>query len=345
MRVLRVGPDRLLAAAERLVGSGNGPGTVAARRFLESARALRIDLSHIWGVDEAGGKGFSQVCLAVPGSGRTAMLFLSANEDHTPNRRAHGPRASESPVSQLDQRVGLLRAACEELAVLKPPGPHSHAGRAVCLAQALLEPSEIGAVEALAGAGFVRLGDLAYMRRSLRKESPEGGAAWPEGVEVKRLSEFAQEDRTGLLVRALERSYIATLDCPELCGMRRVSDVLDSHFSVGAFNPDLWWVVLAGGEPEGCMLLSACPEQQVIELVYLGLSPALRGRGIGRSLLRMGFAEIKGRPERSMTCAVDVRNHPALRLYQGAGFQQFSTRIPMVKPLGQPLRGPELSTG
>jgi ribosomal protein S18 acetylase RimI-like enzyme len=81
------------------------------------------------------------------------------------------------------------------------------------------------------------------------------------------------------------------------------------------------------------MLLSACPEQNLIELVYLGLAPPLRARGIGGSLLRMAFTEVSRRPEKSMTCAVDLRNHPALRLYESAGFQQFSTRVPMVRAL------------
>ena len=76
--------------------------------------------------------------------------------------------------------------------------------------------------------------------------------------------------------KALERSYVDTLDCPELCGLRVVDDVLESHRSVGVFDPGMWWLVMAEDEPEGCMLLSACPEQNAVELVYLGISPRLR---------------------------------------------------------------------
>ena len=36
------------------------------------------------------------------------------------------------------------------------------------------------------------------------------------------------------------------------------------------------------GAPAGCMLLNRCPEQRVVELVYIGLAPGLRGRGLSR---------------------------------------------------------------
>jgi ribosomal protein S18 acetylase RimI-like enzyme len=329
--VRKIGPGDLFAAADRLVGPGAGSSAIAGRRFLESVRTLGIDISCMWGVPDASGRGFSQVCLAVPGSGKTAMLFLSPDEVHPDHDQGPG-RASPADRSstRLDGRVALLRAVGDELTGLRD---HQSGERRVVLLQALLEEHEAGALDALGVAGFTRLGDLAYLRRPLRKATASGQPSWPPGIEVRRLSELPEDARTPALLRALERSYIDTLDCPELCGMRRVPDVLDSHYSVGVFDPALWWIVVDRGEAEGCMLLSPCPEQQLIELVYLGLSPTMRGRGIGASLLTLAFTHVARRPERSMTCAVDLRNHPAMRLYRSAGFQQFSTRIPMVKPL------------
>jgi ribosomal protein S18 acetylase RimI-like enzyme len=136
-----------------------------------------------------------------------------------------------------------------------------------------------------------------------------------------------------LLSKALERTYEETMDCPELCGMRVVGDVLESHRSVGVFDPGMWWLVMDSGEPEGCMLLSACPEQNAVELVYLGLSPRLRGRGLGSSLLMMGVQSLTGRPEKMLTCAVDTRNAPAMALYRRCGFQRFAVRVPLVLSL------------
>lgn len=150
------------------------------------------------------------------------------------------------------------------------------------------------------------------------------------GVVLRRLSDINASEHDALLAIALERSYIDTQDCPELCGLRDVADVLDSHRSVGDYDPALWWIIEYQGKPEGAMLLSACPEQQTIELVYLGISPVLRGKGIGSAMLALGLKELTGRPEGTISCAVDTRNAPAMKLYKRAGFQQFSTRVPMV---------------
>jgi ribosomal protein S18 acetylase RimI-like enzyme len=259
------------------------------------------------------------------------MLFLSGDEVQAPQHEGpNGSTGASIPAGENEKAVALLLAASEQLSQMRNP---RSGDRAVLLAQALLETHEVAQLEALGAAGFIRLGDLAYLRRPLRKATGATPSTWPHGIEVQRLSELPETDRSGTLLRALERSYIDTLDCPELCGMRRVSDVLDSHYSVGVFDPALWWIVRERGQPEGCMLLSSCPEQQLIELVYLGLAPPLRARGIGASLLNMAFIDVARRSERSITCAVDLRNHPAMRLYESAGFQQFSTRIPMVKPL------------
>ena len=87
------------------------------------------------------------------------------------------------------------------------------------------------------------------------------------------------------LIEALDKSYEDTLDCPELCGVRTTEDVLASHKATGDFDPEHWWLVQLDGRPEGCVLMSRCPDQGALELVYLGLSTALRGRGLGRLLL------------------------------------------------------------
>jgi mycothiol synthase len=342
VEVVRVGPDRVLAAAERLVGPGAGPRAPAARRFIEAAGQFGIDLSLLWAVPDPTGRGFQQACLAVIGSGRTAMLFVSSEEEPIRPRRGGGSGSSECEVAAfaLRQRVALVTAACRHLRTVPAPGcdgcPAPGAEPAVTLAQSLLEPEETAAIASLSAAGFRRLGDLAYMHRNIPRHAPARGLSvpvWPDGMAVRRLSEIPAREHSPLLLRALERSYIDTLDCPELCGMRRVQDVLDSHRSVGKFDPALWWVAFQSDQAEGCMLLTPCPEQHAVELVYLGLSPPLRGCGLAASLLKMGIAELAGRREHTLTCAVDLRNTPALKLYERAGFERAAVRVPMVLPL------------
>ena len=70
---------------------------------------------------------------------------------------------------------------------------------------------------------------------------------YPEGFEGVRVEAFRDGEDDEALMAALERSYVDTLDCPELCGLREKRDVLDSHRSTGKFDPNLWWLVRLGG--------------------------------------------------------------------------------------------------
>jgi ribosomal protein S18 acetylase RimI-like enzyme len=285
------------------------------------------------------------------------MLFVSG-----PERRARAWQgalkfraAAGTALAQAQrERVALIRRACQEVGA---PGPEG-VPRAV-LAQALLESRETDAAQALAGAGFLRLGDLAYMRRPLSRTGPgrvleqATHPVWPEGLRVCSVEQLLGEGHPrervdAWLVQALERSYIDTQDCPELCGMRSTEQVLDSHRSVGVFDPSLWWIAIDGSEiARACLLLSVCPEHDSVELVYLGLAPEVRGKGLGSMLLSFGLRRLydhalapRPTPGRvhfggsgGMTCAVDTRNAPATKLYKHAGFERFGLRVPFVRSL------------
>ncbi|MBX3358145.1 MAG: GNAT family N-acetyltransferase [Phycisphaeraceae bacterium] len=336
-------PTWELAAAERLVGDrarSTAPAErrAAAIRFVQNAREFGIDLSLFWATIEEGavagpasalpgGPVVRQVCLAVVGSGRTANLFVSSGVPG--GKRDHGARAAAHA-----ERVGLLEAACTAIG---SAGPRT--GRGARLGQGLLEATETDAAAAMRDAGFTRLGELAYLRRRMPSGKDWQGAAVLEGFELVAMPELSGAE--AVLSGVLERSYIETLDCPELAGLRDVSDVLDSHKAVGVYDPNLWWVLrsrepIGGERHHGCVLLSACPEQDSVELVYLGLAPAVRRRGLGASLLARALDRLAGRGERWVTCAVDTRNAPAMALYERAGFSPFSSRIPFVRRLGAP---------
>jgi ribosomal protein S18 acetylase RimI-like enzyme len=250
------------------------------------------------------------------------MLFLSPP----------GPEAALGGLrEQLQERVRAILAAiglaCDPS---RPP---------VALIQALAEPSEDWAVGALELAGLERIAELAYLSRQLRlgeARSPQGtdglvlpqqGGSWPGGITVRRVADARAEDAA--LHRGLERSYEDTLDCPELAGMRSVRDIVASHRAVGDFDPALWWVVEQGGEPEGCVLVNRCPDQGCCELVYIGLSPRLRGLGLGGALLEAAIAS-SASLERELRCAVDQRNDPARRMYTRLGFVDRGRRVAMV---------------
>ena len=67
-------------------------------------------------------------------------------------------------------------------------------------------------------------------------------------------------------------------------------------------------------------LLAPSPSTDSTEVIYLGLVPEARGRGLGSALLAHGMTLAAQRPEPNIALAVDARNSPALALYTHAGF-------------------------
>ncbi|MBL0922243.1 MAG: GNAT family N-acetyltransferase [Phycisphaerales bacterium] len=304
--IVRVTPALHLPAAAALVGRGRADALTTGQRFLEAAALHKIDLRNMWASVDPDGRSVRQVCLAVPGSGRTATMFTSTPGDEP----------------QTAELASVVRAACGAI-------------EGSALAQALLEPVEALAMDAFAQAGFERLADLAYLRRptpsvSAARRMPE--PVLPPGVHVRPLAPTDEAALPGVL----DQTYIDTLDCPRLCELRTTDEVLESHRAAGRFDPTMWWMVddVSGDAPrtEGVMLFNPCPAQGTIELVYLGLAPALRGRGLALPLLEFGVRQcaLRAGSMRTITCAVDRANTPAIRLYERAGFRESALRVAYV---------------
>src|SRR5690606_10894238 len=99
---------------------------------------------------------------------------------------------------------------------------------------------------------------------------------------------------------------------------------------------DLWTLLFERGRACGALLLNPVQHHRSIELVYLGLARAARGRGFGKLLLQHGLGMLAGRAERIVSLAVDEQNAPALALYRSAGFSLSLRRIALVRPLRMP---------
>jgi ribosomal protein S18 acetylase RimI-like enzyme len=301
VHAIHLGPDRLLDAARALVSDAPGPRAASAQKFLAAAASHGLDLDNTWGViDQAGA--VRHVALATPGSGRTHMMFTS-------------PAKTDIDANELSVAID---ASCRAV-------------RAHGLAQALLEPGDTVQAEAFLRAGFMKLAVLGYLRRKNPRARSRTLSipSLPHGVTIENWTPGADDE----FIKALDRSYVETLDCPELCGLRQTRDVLESHKAAGVFEPSLWWIVRLHGEPQGAMLFSPGHGHAHIELVYLGIAPALRGKRIGATLLDYGLRALAGRKEPSITCAVDQRNKPARRLYRKAGFEQFAERAAFIRPV------------
>jgi ribosomal protein S18 acetylase RimI-like enzyme len=64
----------------------------------------------------------------------------------------------------------------------------------------------------------------------------------------------------------------------------------------------------------------------VLELVYMGVMPAWRRRGVGTLLLRRALARCREVGAKEITVVVDVRNTPARRLYERFAFTTVAQR-------------------
>jgi RimJ/RimL family protein N-acetyltransferase len=79
------------------------------------------------------------------------------------------------------------------------------------------------------------------------------------------------------------------------------------------------WIAEEGGVPVGQVRIDRTPDG--IGLVSIGLAPGNRGRGVGRTVLRMGLAAALRELGISRARAIVLAaNLPSRRLFEGAGF-------------------------
>jgi mycothiol synthase len=188
------------------------------------------------------------------------------------------------------------------------------AGQRGCsLVQALPEAQESDDLPLLEAAGFRYIADLLYMVSPLDQVPDE-----PLPTDLQLLSLAAANfNRLGAII---DHSYIETRDCPALNGVRSIEDVLEGYRSIGLFDPAWWFIVRGGNRDIGCLLLTNHNNSGQWELVYLGLSPDVRGRGYARSLVRKAQRLARDAGAGQLVLAVDADNAPAVSVYLSAGF-------------------------
>jgi ribosomal protein S18 acetylase RimI-like enzyme len=298
-------PPSQWGEAMRFLAAAGGGG---ARDNSAVARAVSLkNLADIRGPQGAcvwwarRGRRCAGVAMVVTNPGRTGMLFFSP------------PAAPEVEEEAL---AGAIAAASAQALQ-----------SGLSMVQAL--PARGGGdARVLERAGFRFLAELVYMSLRLRQpleEPRQEGLAWRE------YGRFDEEE----LAEIVKMTYVDSLDCPALSGVRDVRDVLLSHKSTGEFRPQAWWIVEEASRPAGCILVNDFPGMLASEVVYLGLVPAHRGRGLGRILLRRAAWCAGERGMESLTLAVDMANVYAKRLYESEGFFASDERtVYMMTPRG-----------
>lgn len=284
--------------------------------FAGFAAQRGIDLGGLW-VAERDGRPLWAL-LPVVSPGRT-MLLLSPT----------GAAPEKAAAERAEAGGALIDAVCRHFA--RPPN-------GVRLAQVLLDPAD-GAGRALyVSRGFREMAELLYLHGNVSPKSPPppAGPRWA-------LQTYSPATHPRFAA-AIAASYHASLDCPELNGVRDIEDIVAGHKSSGVFDP-AWWFLLcervpvAGSPrplelPRGVLLLSRAARGDAAELVYLGLVPEARGRGLGDWAMRHAMHALAAAGVARLCLAVDARNAPALKLYHRFGLQPAGCKVAMMRTLG-----------
>lgn len=191
-------------------------------------------------------------------------------------------------------------------------------GRGVRVAQSLLEEHDQQLAEPLLRNGFRKVTSLAYMRHDLIRVPGRP-------TDPLRYQTYREVDRA-LFRATLEQTYVGTLDCPELNGVRSMDEIVIGHVSQGRHDPDRWWLAFVDDLPVAVLLLTAIPEWRGWDLSYLGVVPTARRKGFARNLAHKALSEARRAGQSKLTLSVDRRNLPARVLYESLGFVSYDRR-------------------
>lgn len=267
--------------------------------YIEYARALSLDAHRHWFALRDGRFVAAVSFLGSPG--RTGLIFVSGADRFAVEADAIG--------TLMDRITGELAAA------------------EVRLLQCLTRPADDWNRDVLLSAGFTQLAILRYMEcpvgpsdtpaLSPEHEEPQhGDVDWVTYAPATH-REFAD---------TIVASYEGSLDCRGLAGLRDIEDIIAGHKASGRFNPEHWRLLRVGGAPAGCCLLVQNPLRRALEVAYLGVIPAFRGRGVGRRLVDSALALAQRQQMVAVSLAVDSANFPAIGLYETTGFRLMHAR-------------------
>jgi mycothiol synthase len=279
---------------------GEAVGDEQVVDFLRMAIHRAINLQELR-VAEHGGR---LVCAMLPilNAGRT-MLLLAGGDFHDP----HAQQAAEM----------LIEQACER-----------HRSRAL-LAEALIDPYPGHLVDIYTARGFETIAELVYLQ--VPSSQPVAEAQLPPGLHWRSYSAQAHP----LFAQAVLRTYEQSLDCPGLNGKRGIEDILAGHKACGRFDPKLWLLLCTESEPLGALLLTRPFADEGLELVYLGLVPEARGRGLADLLMQQALWLAAQWRAKTLFLAVDAANAPAQRLYYRFGMRRICSKLALVRELGE----------
>jgi ribosomal protein S18 acetylase RimI-like enzyme len=237
--------------------------------------------------------------MVIPSAGRVGMAF-------------HSP--AESPGVDAAALSAALRSAAD-----------AALADGLAFVQSLMGNRQHADGRAFVGAGFIRLAELAYMRREL------SGIVEPPNVPGLDWQSCQPMDpvELGLVILG---TYERSLDCPALTGLRSTDDVIESHKASGTWRPDFWWIARMRGASAGCVLVNdSASSPGGMDLVYMGVMTAFRGLGLGRAMVCHACRQARRDGREFMNVVVDTANPYASRIYQAEGFRLRHRRVAYIR--------------
>src|SRR5262249_50725531 len=152
--------------------------------------------------------------------------------------------------------------------------------------------------------GMPRVTELLYLERDTATPLPPVDApsrAGDKGPPARPAPDFVWRPFDASIAaefqEVLQATYVGSLDMPEVEGTRGLDDSLAGHQASGLFVPANWRLGRIPGEPEAAavLLLAEAPGRDAWEVVYLGLAPTARGRGLGHAAIRHALELARGR--------------------------------------------------
>lgn len=289
-------------AIQMLLAGDDGPADASqVADFLGILARRGVSVADLWVVDDGGRLLWS--VLPMPSPGRTLLLL-----------GAPLAFAGRNPQAVVD----CIDAVCASYRTLD-----------LHLAQTLLNPSDTATIEAYRSAGFRRMAELIYLQRTVRRPVAPKPFADPWSLET-----YTAANHNDFALALLE-SYVDSLDCPTLNGVRPIGDVIAGHQATGEFDPADWLLLRHHRQPMGVLLMSRTSVGDGMEIVYLGLSPPARGKGLADRLVQIALMRVAERKLTRLSLAVDSANAPALALYYRHGLARLTSKVALMRDLNE----------
>ncbi len=185
------------------------------------------------------GKGSDQYQFVTKNPNRIKEAILLVHHDGATTTCIPTPPKSQADVQRIGDLIlnGLEEVQCKNSK----------------LAQAIMDVDDALLTQAFQHAGFEKLAILMYMERITSAKVPH----CDNGNVLFVPSQDVTEDE---IRDILQETYIGSLDCPKIHGLRTIEDIIQGHRGQGNSDSQLWTIATIENSPSGILILSPVQE-------------------------------------------------------------------------------------